>query len=96
MTTDADDAGYVGCSEPLSRRGIESSHGRMRASRGGRAVRVSLSKNRIKAVQRLNALRGRCGAVNDLDINARVGIARRATASGLASGAGATASASNE
>ena len=43
------------------RRGTETPHGRLRASRVERAIRVFLSKNRIKAVQRRNALRGRIG-----------------------------------
>ena len=58
VTTDAERRRLRRLQRTLSRRGIESPHGRLRASRGGRAIRVSPSRNRIKSVQRLNAFRG--------------------------------------
>ena len=61
VTTQAERRRLRRLQRALSRCGIESGHGRMRALRGGRAVRVALSKNRIKAVHRLNAFRGRIG-----------------------------------
>ena len=59
VVTDAERRRLRRLERALSRRGHEAPHGRMRAVRGGRAVRVSPSRNRIKAVQRLNAFRGR-------------------------------------
>ena len=61
VMTDAERRRLRRLERTLSRRGNEAEHGRMRAVRGGRAVRVSLSRNRIKAVQRLNTFRGRIG-----------------------------------
>ena len=61
VMTDAERRRLRRLQRTLSRRGIGAPKGRRRALRGGRAVRVALSKNQIKAVHRLNAFRGRIG-----------------------------------
>ena len=61
VMTDAERRRLRRLQRTLSRRGLDNPHGRMQSFRGGRWVRVSPSRNRIKAMQRLNAFRGRLG-----------------------------------
>ena len=61
VMTDAERRRLRRLERTLSRRGLDNPHGRMQSFRGGRWVRVSPGRNRIKALQQLNAFRGRIG-----------------------------------
>ncbi len=61
VMTDAERRRLRRLERTLSRRGLDNPHGRMQAFRGGRWVRVSPGRNRLKAMERLNAFRSRIG-----------------------------------